>query len=170
MSTPTLQLSDWNELAVPAAAATVRPLCPSEVWIQALLEDRPYRCTAQLRARSASVLGQLPWPAVSGIVASHARIGQPPAQSGTEARLSRQEQAGLAGTSETVRDALAAGNAAYRQRFGQLFLIRAAGRDAAEILRELNRRLLNDPLREQAEVRAQLIEIVDLRLASTVGN
>ena len=50
-----------------------------------------------------------------------------------------------------------------------MFLIRAAGRTAPEILAELRRRLDNDEATERAETVAQLREIALLRLPEVVG-
>jgi 2-oxo-4-hydroxy-4-carboxy-5-ureidoimidazoline decarboxylase len=60
--------------------------------------------------------------------------------------------------------ALAEGNREYEQRFGRVFLIRAAGRSSREILAELRRRLGNDDETERAETVAALREIALLRL------
>ena len=48
--------------------------------------------------------------------------------------------------------------------FGHVFLIRAAGRSAAEMLAELRRRLGNDPATERREVVDQLAQITRLRV------
>ena len=50
-------------------------------------------------------------------------------------------------------------NEEYERRFGHVFLIRAAGRSAEEMVTELDRRLGNDPTRERAEVTEQLAQI-----------
>ncbi|CCP06256.1 hypothetical protein BN440_1212 [Erwinia amylovora MR1] len=63
-----------------------------------------------------------------------------------------------------LSQALAAGNAAYEQRFGRVFLIRAKGRSGAQIMAELQRRLQNDEQQEQREAIDQLREITLLRL------
>ena len=67
-----------------------------------------------------------------------------------------------------VTAAIAAGNAAYEQRFGRVFLIRAAGRTPEQILTELQRRLRNDDQAEASEALAQLAEIAILRLRASV--
>ena len=67
-------------------------------------------------------------------------------------------------TDESTRDALLAANRVYRRRFGRVFLIRAAGRTAPEMLVELRRRLCNDAATEQAEVVEQLAQITRLRI------
>ena len=81
-----------------------------------------------------------------------------------QTELSSREQAGVDASDAAVVDALAAGNAAYEQRFDRVFLIRAAGRSSTEILAELQRRLDNDDEAEQAETVTQLREIALLRL------
>ncbi len=62
-----------------------------------------------------------------------------------------------------------AGNRAYEERFDRVFLIRAAGRDASEILSELERRLGNDDDTERDETLTQLRQIALLRLEQVVG-
>ena len=68
-----------------------------------------------------------------------------------------------------VTRALAEGNAAYEERFDRVFIIRAAGRAAPEILGELRRRLGNDDQTERIETVRQLREIALLRLRAAVG-
>jgi 2-oxo-4-hydroxy-4-carboxy-5-ureidoimidazoline decarboxylase len=64
-----------------------------------------------------------------------------------------------------TRTALLEGNRAYEARFDRVFLVRAAGREPAELLAELHRRLGNDEATERAEVTEQLAQITELRLA-----
>lgn len=102
-------------------------------------------------------------------LAAHPRIGDRPDAAGRDARWSRTEQTGTAGAGEEVRRALAEGNLAYERRFGHVFLIRATGRSAREMLAELRVRLRNDAGTERAVVRAELAAIVDLRLVKLVA-
>ena len=53
-----------------------------------------------------------------------------------------------------VMAALAEGNREYEQRFGRVFLIRAAGRSSSEVLAELRRRLGNDDATEDGPRRS----------------
>ena len=50
---------------------------------------------------------------------------------------------------DDVRAALLEGNRAYEERFGHVYLIRAAGRSPSEMLAELRRRLDNDDASER---------------------
>ena len=77
--------------------------------------------------------------------------------------MSRNEQSGIA-LSGGIREQLEEGNRRYEERFGRVFLIRAAGRSAEEILAVLNRRLENTAEDELAATAAALREIAMLRL------
>ena len=68
-----------------------------------------------------------------------------------------------------VAERLAEGNRAYEERFDRVFIIRAAGRGAEEILRELRRRLDNTDEAERAETIEQLTQIALLRAQDVVG-
>jgi 2-oxo-4-hydroxy-4-carboxy-5-ureidoimidazoline decarboxylase len=92
---------------------------------------------------------------------AHPRIGE---GGGASADWSRQEQAGVGGADQDVRERLARGNAAYEARFGHVFLISAAGRDATEILAALQARLGNDPGTELRVAAAEHRRITRLRI------
>ena len=92
-------------------------------------------------------------------LAGHPRIGERCAHAS-----SRREQSGVAGAGAQVLDALAAGNRAYEERFGHVYLVCANGRPAGELLAVLRGRLGNDPATERRVLRAELREINRLRL------
>src|SRR5699024_5951924 len=94
----------------------------------------------------------------------HPRIGEKAEGDSAEAAHSTREQAGLGTLGDDVQTRLAAGNAAYEERFDRVFLIRAAGRSPEEVLSELERRMDNSDADETAEVGEQLIQIAALRL------
>jgi 2-oxo-4-hydroxy-4-carboxy-5-ureidoimidazoline decarboxylase len=75
----------------------------------------------------------------------------------------------MGGADDDTRAALVEGNRAYEERFGHVYLIRAAGRSPAEMLAELRRRLDNDEETERAEVTGQLAEITALRVRELVS-
>ena len=63
---------------------------------------------------------------------------------------------------------MAQANAAYEERFGRVFLIRAAGRSPEEMLAEARRRLANDKDSEVIEALEQLRQIAILRLRQSL--
>lgn len=165
-------LDDFNEAAPEQAAATVRPCMDVPRWVEAVVEGRPYASGEDVVRQARQVLADAPLtPAeVKAALAHHPRIGERAEGSGTEATLSRGEQAGL-GLDDAVelQEQLRQANADYEARFDRVFLIRAAGRDAAEILAECRRRTDNDPEAEEQEVADQLGQIALLRLEGAIA-
>ena len=100
------------------------------------------------------------WPVTPASGSGPARVTTPSTRT--------REQAGVDPADRDTASRLAAGNAAYEDRFDRVFLIRAAGRSADEILGELERRLDNDDGAERDETVRQLGEIAVLRLESAV--
>ncbi|MGA8994744.1 MAG: 2-oxo-4-hydroxy-4-carboxy-5-ureidoimidazoline decarboxylase, partial [Nocardioidaceae bacterium] len=96
-------------------------------------------------------------------LAAHPRIGERAAGDGVEAEWSRREQA-AADPDERTRQQLAAGNRAYEDRFGRVFLVCATGLSAEQILARLWERLGHDPATEAAVVAEELRKIAVLRL------
>jgi OHCU decarboxylase len=68
-----------------------------------------------------------------------------------------------------MKAALVAGNQEYEDRFGYIFLVRAAGRSAEEMLGLLRERLGNDPAIELRVAAGQQAEITALRLQRLIS-
>jgi 2-oxo-4-hydroxy-4-carboxy-5-ureidoimidazoline decarboxylase len=146
--------------------AVLAPCCASRRWAAAVIAGRPHRTLARLTAASDAAIAALNWDGIAEALAAHPRIGDAGAAApGREAAWSAGEQSAAMTAGAADRDRLAAGNAAYEQRFGHVFLICATGRTVAEMLAEQARRMGNDPADEREVVRAELRAIVALRLA-----
>lgn len=163
-----LPVPRFDALDEAAAAAVLRPCCASRAWVDAVVAGRPYLDLATLTAAADAALTALDWSDVREALDAHPRIGERATGAGTEAGWSRTEQSAAATVDERVAADLHAGNVAYEQRFGHVFLICATGRGAAEILAALNDRLGHDPELERTVVRAELQAIVRLRLAKAL--
>lgn len=137
-------------------------------WAEEVLATAPYDSVDGLVA-AADRAGTLTDEELEEAVRHHPRIGEKPTADGDSGRMSAAEQAGLASADEGFDAAIARGNRVYEERFGRVFLIRAAGRTPQEILDELQRRLLNQPEDEVAEAKQQLREIGLSRLRGLFG-
>jgi 2-oxo-4-hydroxy-4-carboxy-5-ureidoimidazoline decarboxylase len=159
----------FDRCADEQAADLLRPCCASRRWIDRMLAGRPYGTLSRLDTAARAAVLALDWPDVEEALAAHPRIGERASGPGREAAWSRSEQSGTAGAAEQTREALRAGNAAYEMRFGHVYLVRATGRTADELLADLTARLDNDPATEQHVVRRELAAIVALRLARALA-
>lgn len=159
-----MTLEEFNRLGAEEASAMIRPCLDVDRWVRAVVEARPYADVEACTVAARQAAHPLRPEEIEAALAQHPRIGERREGASAEARHSRREQAGLGDADAAVEERLAAGNAAYEERFGRVFLIRAAGRDHREILAELERRLRQDPEDELAEVGEQLEQIAALRL------
>lgn len=161
-------IEEFNALPEADAAAALRACVAIEGWVSTLAGGRPYATAEGLLETARAQVARWTPADVEGALADHPRIGERPTGTGTTAAHSRREQAGVDPADTDLADRLAAGNAAYEERFGRIYLVRAKGRDGAELLALLDQRLANDPATEFEVTRQQLGEIALLRLADLV--
>ncbi|MEM6162167.1 2-oxo-4-hydroxy-4-carboxy-5-ureidoimidazoline decarboxylase [Erwinia sp. P6884] len=160
-------LTAFNQATAEEARRQISHCVALSDWCAAVVAGRPY-ATLDALLRNAEKLAQA-WDgrALGQALSAHPRIGEKPQGAGKEADLSRREQGSVSEEDTVLKQALRAGNLAYEQRFGRVFLIRASGRSGEEILAALQRRLANDAQQEQREAISQLREITLLRLKET---
>ncbi|MEU5881822.1 2-oxo-4-hydroxy-4-carboxy-5-ureidoimidazoline decarboxylase [Spirillospora sp. NPDC047279] len=162
-------LERFNALPAADAESDLLACCASRRWAAAVAGGRPYGDPAALLSAAATELAALDWADVREALDAHPRIGDRVAGRDREAAWSRGEQSGMDAAAESLRAAMVEGNRAYEERFDHVFLICATGRDAAEMLANLQARLGNDEEAERRVVRAELGEIVRLRLVKLLN-
>ncbi len=159
-----MRLEELNTMSADDADRAVRPCVDIDSWVEAVVGGRPYDEVGDLLALADAQARTWSPAEVEAALADHPRIGERHAGAGASAAMSGREQAGVDPHDAEVQRRLAAGNAAYEQRFDRIFLVRAAGRSAEEILDQLEQRLTHDPETELAVTTDQLREIALLRL------
>ena len=154
-------LDRFNRLSDEEAAGELLAVCHSRRWAKEVAAGRPYADVAALQRAADDVWLSLSPEDWREAFEAHPRIGE---DGGASAGWSRREQAGVGGADAEVRERLARGNAEYEARFGHVFLISAAGRDADEILAALTERLGNDPATELRVAAGEHRRITRLRI------
>ena len=167
--TNTGRLDAVNSLSDADAAEQLRACNASPRWIEQVLAHRPYADLDTVLDTAEHAARDLDWSEVCRALDAHPRIGERADGGSTEAQWSRREQSAVGTSDAGTQELLRAGNAEYERRFGHVFLIRAAGRSAEEMLAELDRRLGNDENDERAEVTEQLAQITRLRLQTLLA-
>jgi 2-oxo-4-hydroxy-4-carboxy-5-ureidoimidazoline decarboxylase len=165
-----MHIEAFNATPRDDAIAAIRPCLDIARWIDAIVDARPYADIDAVLDCARGAAEPFTQAEIDAALAHHPRIGERARGSGAEARFSTAEQAGLGGSSHDIEAALRQGNIDYENRFGRVFLIRAAGRDRAEILAELRRRMANDDAAELREIAGQLREIALGRLRAILGD
>jgi 2-oxo-4-hydroxy-4-carboxy-5-ureidoimidazoline decarboxylase len=138
-------------------------------WVEEVAAGAPYASVDDLLDAAGVAATPLSAAEVDQALASHPRIGERPAGDDAASAFSAAEQASSASDDADLAERLAEGNRAYEEKFGRIFLIRAAGRSRPEILAELQRRLQLEPDAEIKIVAAELREITLRRVAKLFG-
>jgi 2-oxo-4-hydroxy-4-carboxy-5-ureidoimidazoline decarboxylase len=159
-----MDLAIFNRADATSAAALVAPCVKIDSWAAGLVSGRPYPDLTTLLEVAAQQAAEWTDEEVEQALADHPRIGERPTGSGAGAGMSRSEQAGVDPADADLRQRLADGNRRYEERFGRIYLVRAKGRTAEELLDLLEQRLANDPDTERRVTKEQLGEIALLRL------
>ncbi|MCU1542213.1 MAG: hypothetical protein JWM50_78 [Microbacteriaceae bacterium] len=137
-------------------------------WIDEVAAQQPFASAAELLSVATAAATPLSPSEIDEAIAHHPRIGEKQVGEGRSQQFSRAEQSAL-GDDVSLQEQIAAGNAAYEERFGRVFIVRAAGRTRADILGELTRRLELPNATELEIVGEQLREIALLRLVQIFG-
>ncbi|WP_255791034.1 2-oxo-4-hydroxy-4-carboxy-5-ureidoimidazoline decarboxylase [Arthrobacter zhaoxinii] len=156
-------LAAFNTASRRDAEAMLRPCVDIPRWCNEVAAARPFATPGELLSFAELAAPDFTETEIDAALVHHPRLGDRPSGSGTEARFSRSEQASVSGL-EGIQDRLQAGNRAYEDRFGRVFLLRAAGRSAEDILAVLEERLQHTDTEELPVIAAQLRDIAILRL------
>ncbi|MEM9352149.1 MAG: 2-oxo-4-hydroxy-4-carboxy-5-ureidoimidazoline decarboxylase [Planctomycetota bacterium] len=157
-----------NAATADEAAAVFRKCCGSAWWCEQMTEARPFADADAVTTAADAAFDQMPREAWLEAFAAHPQIGDLQSlrmKYAGNREWSAGEQSGAAGADEETLKRLAAGNAAYLQRFGYIFIVCATGKTAAEMLALLEARLDNAPEAELPIAAAEQRKITHLRLA-----
>ena len=160
-------LARWNALPLDEAANEILSCCGSRVWAAQLAAMRPFADEQSLFAAADDCWQHLPEADWLEAFRSHPRIGEKHAQTKTtaaSAAWSRSEQSQMKEADAAILLRMQEGHRVYEERFGRIFIVCASGKQPAEMLRILDRRLTNDPADELLESAAQQQQIMQLRL------
>jgi 2-oxo-4-hydroxy-4-carboxy-5-ureidoimidazoline decarboxylase len=163
-------MESWQRLDTAqedAARALLQSCCGSTRWIDGMMGRRPFRDRSTLQAAARDVwfaLGEADWREAFG---HHPRIGDRESlqrRFPATAHLSAHEQRAVDEAPGDILNDLEQANRLYEEKFGYIFIVRASGRTAGEMLVLLRERLENDPRSEIETAAAQQAEITALRL------
>lgn len=159
-----MMLQKFNEADRTEIVSALRPCLDIPRWVDQIADARPFSSVDDLLTFAGRAALPFTDQEVESALAHHPRIGERAAGDSSEARLSRAEQEALGGTTPAVAVALLEGNRSYEEKFGRVFLIRAAGRSKEEILEALQARISHSAAEENPIVQQQLREIAIHRL------
>ena len=138
-------------------------------WADAIVDGRPYASIGEIEAAMTAASATLTDDELEQALARHPRIGERADAAKHDAAHSTREQSGVDPDDADLARRLEEGNRAYEERFGRVFIVRAAGRSGQDILRHLRHRLDNTYELERAATIDQLIQIAQLRVREVLS-
>jgi 2-oxo-4-hydroxy-4-carboxy-5-ureidoimidazoline decarboxylase len=167
-----MTLTEFDALPADEAAAALRKCCGSERWVLGVLGERPFGDRLALDAAVSRQFDALQREDWLEAFSHHPRIGDRKLDAAAATKTeswSAQEQAGTQGAEQETMDRLRAGNVAYEQRFGHVYLVCATGKTAAEMLAMLDQRLGHGADEELLVAATEQRKITAIRLEKLFG-
>ena len=164
MSSP---LERLNSLPEPLAKLDLQRCNGSSKWVARMLANRPFHTMEDLLTTADREWQSLAEPDFLEAFSHHPKIGDADSlrkKFAATATWASSEQAAVQSADEATIQALAAGNSAYEQKFGFIFIICATGKSAPEMLTALNQRLPNTRSTELKIAATEQSKITALRL------
>lgn len=160
-----------NTLPVGDAERSFLHCCGSQVFARTMAAARPFASLEAMIAEALRVWRGLSPADWDEAFRAHPEIGGKKAegpQTATSATWSRGEQSQVGSAEASTLAELAKGNAAYREKFGRIYIVCATGRSADELLAILRARLENGAVEELAVAADEQRKITELRLEKLV--
>lgn len=161
-------ISTFNDTTHDQVIKSLEVCAPISSWAKTVADGRPYRNRAELLEKADIAARQWSTAEVMGALDSHSKLGQKPTGTDSNSIHSRKEQSSMGTLDKNVTKRLQELQDAYYERFGHIFLIRASGRSASEILEILEVRLTRTIEEEQATTAEELRQIALLRLEQII--
>lgn len=166
----TVFLAEFNQAPPEQLKNLLKNCVHIPTWGEKIILELPYSSKAFLLEYAENLSQMWSWQEIEAALTTHPKIGERQAKkqlNAKEQHFSNQEQAGIS-IDEKTQQALLQGNLDYEQKFGFIFLIKAAGLSSDEILKKLHERLQNDLAIEKIIVHEQLAAIALLRLSQEI--
>ncbi len=162
-----MTLQELNNLSPEEKKTQLQQCCGAAAWVEKMLANFQFPDKASLLKKAEEIWCQCTEADWREAFTHHPRIGsrETLAQKfASTVHFTTLEQKGASGADEATLDALLAGNQAYENKFGFIFIVCATGKSAAEMLSLLQLRLNNHPSDEIMIAAAEQNKITLIRL------
>ena len=168
-----MTIAEFDHLDAKQKKTILHQCCGSANWVNKMLEALPAEDLVDLLE-----IAEEQWYACQEqdwreAFSHHPKIGDIESlkeKFAATAHWAEGEQAAVQEASQQTLQELAAGNQAYEQRFGYIFIVCATGKSAGEMLQLLNLRLYNNPEEEMQIAMEEQNKITKLRLEKLFDN
>lgn len=164
-----MRLADFDTADDEAARELLLTCLDAPLWAEWVVAARPYGSLGALEAAMVAASARISDEELARALARHPRIGERADAARHDAAHSAREQSGVDRDDADLLRRIEDGNRAYEERFGRVFIVRAAGRSGPDILEHLHQRLDNSDELERAATIDQLAQIAVLRMREALS-
>ncbi len=160
-------LERLNSLPPELVKLDLERCCGASRWVARMLANRPFHTMEDLLTTAEREWAAMQEPDWLEAFSHHPKIGDVDSlrkKFASTAQWAAGEQSSVQQADEETLQRLAAGNTAYENKFGFIFIICATGKSANEMLAALQRRLPNGRAAEMKIAAAEQAKITALRL------
>lgn len=161
-----------NAMTSGEAGKNLEACCGSSRWVKEMVALRPFHSFDAITHAADDVWASCSEKDWLEAFDHHPRIGgtkSAATQSESAKEWSSGEQAGMKSATTKIQNDLAAVNAAYERKFGHIYIVCAAGRNAEEMLDMAKARMTNDVATELKVAAEEQRKIMQLRLRKLFG-
>lgn len=162
-----MKIAELNCLSPAEAVAWFIEIGHAGAWSRRMAAARPFASVEAVVESAEKAWSETTEDDRLAAFARHARIGDVAALR-ERFSLSAREQGSIARASDETLEVLSRLNAEYECRFGFMFIVKAAGRSADEMLGTLRARLCNGRAVELANAGAEHLAIIRARLRDSL--
>ena len=162
-----ITVGELDEMPESSAAEVLADCCGSSRWVSEMVAARPFGSRSSVFSAADRIWSSLSASDWVEAFERHPRIGERTsavAQSERGAEWSSREQAGIETAGDEVREALAAVNQEYEQRFGYIYIVCATGKTPEQMLALAQKRLRNAAAAEVRVAAEEQRKITRIRL------
>ena len=162
-----MTLTALNQLPLPELREALRRCCGAEAWVEGMCARFPVKDKQTLLGAAEEIWHSCTEADWKEAFTHHPQIGNLAAlqqKFADTAQWAAGEQAAVAHAHTATLQALAAGNQAYLEKFGYIFIVCATGRSAEEMLQLLTARLPHSPREEILIAMQEQARITRIRL------
>ncbi len=167
-----MTLQDLNKLTEKSFFTEMEKCCGSSTWVNNMYRQRPFNSLEDLIQKADLVWGQTNETDWLEAFNHHPKIGDLKSlekKFASTKTLAGAEQASVEKASQQTLHDLAAGNEAYENKFGFIFIVCATGKSAEEMLQLLTSRMGNDKETELRTAAGEQQKITNLRLKKIIS-
>ncbi|AEV96836.1 OHCU decarboxylase [Niastella koreensis] len=167
-----MTIAEFDHLDITEKRTLLYSCCGSNTWVNNMLTALPAEDLVDLLGIAEEQWYLCHEPDWKEAFSQHPKIGDVASlkqKFAATAQWTEGEQASVKEASEQTLQQLAAGNQAYEQRFGYIFIVCATGKSADEMLQLLQQRLYNNPEVEIQIAMEEQLKITNLRLEKLFG-